>query len=706
MTPTSLLRAGRNCWRIERAERMAAIVDAARYFEVVADAIERARRSILILGWDVHSRVVLRRRTGDDDRHELRRLLDEAARRGVRVRVLVWDWALVFAFERELLPTLQLGWLTHPNLEVEMASDHLAGGCHHQKLVVVDDQLAFTGGIDLTIARWDENPHRAHHPQRVTPGGETYGPFHDLQLAVSGDAASALGELARARWEQATGRALGAPEAVERDDRRLWPDRLAPTVTDVDVGIARTVSDYQGREPHHEVERLYLDAIAVAEDVIYLENQYLTAPTIAEALADRLAEPDGPEVVIITPKNQSGRLEELTMGELRNRFVQHLLAADEHDRLTVRTPLAEAEEAVNVHAKVMIVDDRLLRVGSANLSRRSMRLDSECDLAVEAEGAHASEIREAIRGLRTSLLAEHLALGEDEVERQLAERGSLRATLEALDGERRRLPPLTVPDAGEESLGAAMADPAEPLDEAIAAHLLPREPFEDAQRRWPRVLMVVVAFLAMAAAWAWTPLKTWVRPETLSSTISPLVGHPAGAIVFGALAALASLVAVPITALIVAASLLFGPWLGSVAAILACVLGAAIGYAAGRLLLRDAVEKLMGDRFDRLRHALEHRGVLSVIAVRVIPVAPFAVVNVVAGSSHLSFSDYLLGTAVGMTPGILGMSFAADSIAAAVRAPTTTTVLLAFGVVALVAATLLGLRRWLTDAAATEESRP
>lgn len=694
-TETCVLRPGENCWRREHAGRVAVIVDAARYFEVVASAIEGAERSVVILGWDVHSRVRLRREGSDHgDDHELRKLLDDAARRGVRVHVLMWDYSLLFALEREPLPTLQLGWLTHPNLEVALAADHPTGGCHHQKIVVIDDALAFSGGIDLTIARWDEREHRPEHPERVTPGGEAYGPFHDVQLAVDGDAARALGELARRRWRQATSRDL--PKAATDGDADRWPDDLEVTMTDVEVGIARTEAAFHDRQPKHEVEQLYLDAIATADHLIYLENQYLTAPKIADALADRLRDPEGPEVVIITPRDQSGRLEEMTMGALRRRWASQLRRADAHGRLSIRTPLADGERPVNVHAKVMIVDDQLLRIGSANLSRRSMRIDSECDLIVEANGDRAR--RRAIRDVRLSLLAEHLDLPVEDVERALDDVAVVPA-IAALDEGRDRLVELVPPEPTDESLGALIADPAEPLDEAIANHLLPRDRRPNASAAWPRLLAVVVFCFAMAGLWTWTPLERWVHPEALRELVAPMVEHPAGVVVYGALAALASLAAVPITALIVAASLLFGPWLGSVAAALASMLSAAAGYAAGRGILRDTVQRLVGERFERVRHALERRGTLAVIALRVVPVAPFSVVNVVAGSSHLSFSDYMLGTALGMLPGIVGLSFAADRIAAAVRSPDETTILLALGVAAVVGFGLFGLRRWLSDAA-------
>ena len=366
MRPT-LLEPGRTCWRIARADQLAFIVDAADYFEAVADAIERAQHSVLILGWDIHSRVRLRR-DAEDEAGELGRLLDNAARHqpSLRVHMLLWDYSMVFTLEREFLPLFQLGWKTHPHVKIRFGSDHPLGGSLHQKVVVVDDALAFVGGIDLTIARWDRREHERHDPKRRLPGGDSYPPFHDVQVAVTGPAAQALGELARERWRQATGESIEPCSPTEG----TWPDGLSVDLRDADVALARTRAPFGERPAIREVERLHLESIAAARDVIYIENQYLTAESVCDALAARLEQDDGPEVVIVTPRDQSGRLEEMTMGALRAGFVQRLRSSDSGGRLRVLYPTTEGEPAVpiQVHAKVMVVDDELVRVGSSNLS--------------------------------------------------------------------------------------------------------------------------------------------------------------------------------------------------------------------------------------------------------------------------------------------------------------------------------------------------
>jgi phosphatidylserine/phosphatidylglycerophosphate/cardiolipin synthase-like enzyme/uncharacterized membrane protein YdjX (TVP38/TMEM64 family) len=695
-----ILEPGRTCWRVERADRLAFVVDVADYFDAVADAIEQAERSVLIVGWDVHSRVKLRPERDDT---ELGELLDRVTQRrpDLHVRLLVWDYALLFALERELLSELRFRLQTSARVTFRFASDHPVGASHHQKIVVVDDALAFAGGIDLTIARWDRRAHAPHESARVMPGGEPYGPFHDVQMAVTGPAARALGELARERWRAATGERLEPPRAAAA----IWPEALDVHLQGADVGIARTMPAYENRAPAREVEQLYLASIERAKRTIYVENQYLTAEPIRDALAERLRDEDGPEVVIVTPRDQSGRLEEITMGAVRSGLVHQLRSADGHDRLRVLYPAVGEGEAVNVHAKVMVVDDELVRVGSSNLSNRSMALDSECDLAVEAAGDPAK--RRVIATFMRSLLAEHLDALEEEVKEAIEERGGLVPAVDALRcDEGRTLRPLaTHPDAETARSARVLADPDRPVTEALAEFALPGDELRtDARSRLPKVLVTVAALLALAAVWAWTPLGAWVKPERLAGLAAPLrttwVGPIAGAVAIAVL----TLVMVPVTALIVMASVLFGPWIGAGTALVGSLLSAMSGYGLGRLVLRDTVRQWAGERFSRLRTALHDRGVLAVVAVRLVPVAPYTIVNMVAGSSHVSFRDFVIGSFLGMVPGVVALTVAADRVAAAAKSPHWSTVAIAALVVLVLILGFEGLRRWLGPTVTAHDS--
>ncbi|HXT03803.1 MAG TPA: phospholipase D-like domain-containing protein, partial [Casimicrobiaceae bacterium] len=382
---------GRNCWRIERAARLAFLVDGEEYFGAVRAALANARRSIFILGWDIDSRMHLVPDGAHDGLPEpLGEFLNAivARRPDLHGYVLSWDFAMLYAMEREWLPIYKLDWRTHRRLSFRLDDRHPVGASHHQKVIVIDDALAFVSGYDLTRCRWDTSAHRCNDVRRVDHRREPYPPFHDVGIVVGGDCARALGELARERWHRATGH--GAMPAADAHDDDPWPENVAVAATDVDVAIARTEPAFDGRPGVAEIRALHLDAIAAAKRHIFAENQYFTSRTIADAFSGRLEEDNGPEIAVVSPFTQSGWLEMSTMGVLRARIHRALRAADRHARYRLYCPtlpwLDHRSGCLNVHSKVLIVDDTLLMLGSANLSERSLGIDTECNLAIEARG--------------------------------------------------------------------------------------------------------------------------------------------------------------------------------------------------------------------------------------------------------------------------------------------------------------------------------
>jgi phospholipase D1/2 len=713
----TMLEPGRNCWRVERAGRLAFLIDGAAYFEALEAAMERAQRSILIIAWDVNSRMRMRPRMAPTERTdtpdhaensdgigamedmEFGPTLDRLAaeRPQLSIHILLWDYAPIYLFERQLLPRFWLDWHRHARVHARLASDHPPGASHHQKIVVIDDAVAFVGGLDPTIARWDTREHRPHDDNRRLPRGDHYQPFHDVQVAVDGDAARALAELARERWLRATGDEL--PAVTVASDP--WPPTLSSDIEDVDVAIARTQPALEGVpgvgevSEVREVEALYLDAIAAAKQSIYFENQYLTSRTICRALAGRLAEDDGPDILIVTPRQQSGRLERLTMGALRARRIEELRKADRHGRLRVMSPVIDGVEIL-VHGKVMVVDDRLARIGSSNLSERSMSLDTECDLAIESRGDE--RVSAAIRGLRNGLMAEHLGVTTDAVEQALARHGRLIPAVESLAGGNRTLTIFETPDnekLDELILEDSLLDPAEPLDMAVLAQAMPREASQYGIRRLPWALAFVLLVLALAAVWVFTPFEDWVTPQNLAATAMPLGHHALGPVLAALAVAVGTTFLIPITVLVVAANLIFGPLVGPVTTMAGCLLSAALSYGLGRVVWSDAIKRMTGPRLGRLTRKLPQRGVLTMVAIRIVPIAPFTVINLMAGSAAFRFRDFLIGTVIGLLPGICGLTFATDRVAAAVRDPDPLSIALAVAAVALIAAAMWGLRTWL-----------
>ncbi|MCG6946103.1 MAG: VTT domain-containing protein [Deltaproteobacteria bacterium] len=696
-----VLAEGKNCWRIAPADRVAFLIDGASYFAAFLSAVERAQRSVLIVGWDFDSRIQLQHDEKPQDGaeqllHFLKAVISR--RKDLHIHILIWDFAVIYALDRELFPTIKLDWHVPRRLHFRFDGNNPVGVSHHQKIVVIDDAVAFVGGIDLSKSRWDTPEHRAKDPRRVDPLGRSYPPRHDVQLAVAGPAAAALGDLVRERWYRATGDRLKPPEEKDLDP---WPPELSADMENVRIGIARTESAHEERQEIREVENLYCDAIAAARRYIYLENQYFTCEKIAEALASRLQEEDGPEVVMVLPRRCPGWLEESTMGALRARLVLRLRERDLHGRLRVCYPIVPdlGEEHIIVHAKLMVVDDTLVRVGSANLSNRSMGSDSECDLAIEAVGEARTE--KAIATFRNQLLAEHLGVGADAVADRLSTGHSLIEVVEELGDSERTLVPLEVedPERSEKILPAsAVFDPERPVSpEELLEEFVPEKVRQSGKHGLLRLGLILLALLALSAAWRWTPLGEWLSVERITGWLDHLRGSPSAPLLILGGYIVGSLVLVPITLMILATAFAFGPLAGSAYSLLGCLLAAVITYAVGRILGRDKVRRLAGSRLDRVNRRLADHSLVTMLTVRLLPIAPYTVVNIVAGAFHIRFRDFVFGTILGMAPGILAITVFERQMEEAIRKPGAGSLSLLAAVVAAIAVTAVMVRRRLGD---------
>ena len=433
-----ILEPGRNCWRVEHAARLAVVIDAADYFAAMQEAMRKARRSILLIGWDFDTRICLEGAAGETATTVGEFVLDLARqRRELEIRILKWNFGAIKILARGSMILTTLRWIRHRRIWLRLDSAHPVGACHHQKLVVIDDALAFCGGIDVTSDRWDTREHLDHDPRRRRPDGSCYGPWHDITLAVDGAAARALGEQARDRWLRATGKKL-QPQPPGADP---WPEGLHPTFHDVPVAIARTRPEHDGCSELRESEALFVDMIASARRFIYAENQYFASKVIGEAIARRMREDDPPEIVLVMPETAEGWLEQVAMDTARSRLMAMIAAVDHRKRFRVYSPVAARGEPIYVHAKLTIVDDEVLRVGSSNMNNRSLGLDSECDLALDARLCDDPAVRATIRDVRLGLLAEHLGSTPAEIA-ESSTGGSLIAAVEKLRGRGRSLRPV------------------------------------------------------------------------------------------------------------------------------------------------------------------------------------------------------------------------------------------------------------------------
>ena len=458
-------------WRFARATRASVVVDAEDYFRHMQDAMLQARQRILLIGWDFDTRIHLahgRRwwRKGRDRAHPVRLgsfiMWLNRHRKQLDIRILKWGMGMATMLFRGTMLLDLLRWAPQRRIDFKSDSAHPIGGSHHQKIVVIDDPLAVCGGIDMTIGRWDTREHREEEPRRSFPRWGQYGPWHDATMIMEGDVARTLGDLGRDRWRRAGGEPL---RALEPTENCCWPESLEVQFQDVEIGIARTRAAHDDAPQICEIADLFVQQIGQAQQFIYAESQYFASRRIAEALCRRLAEPDPPEVVIVHPANADGWLEQQAMDHARAQLVRLIGEVDSGGRFNLYVPYT-GETPIYVHSKIMIVDDRILRIGSANMNNRSMGLDSECDVFIDANRPGNAHVSGAIRGLRLSLLAEHCGLESDELADRIEQAGSMAGMIHKLGRDRgRTLRRFDLPElngAAEALADSALLDPEKP----------------------------------------------------------------------------------------------------------------------------------------------------------------------------------------------------------------------------------------------------
>ncbi len=408
------------------------LVDGEDYYRELYRAASAARRYIFFSGWQFDSAAPLLRGKDAEEAEKagrpvaflpfLEALCNE--RPELTIHILAWDFHGIFAFEREWMQKIVFDWMTHERLHFRFDSKHVDGASHHQKFVVIDGQLSFLGGLDVCDHRWDDRRHLEENPLRVSRGSP-HKPFHDVQAYLLGrEVAADLGTLFAARWHASGGEPLEVP-AVEADSfLEPYLPIGALSLESGEVALSRTDPNGlpTGGAECREVETLFIDGITSAERRIYVETQYFSSRCLTDALIARFDPGLAPiDVVLVLNMKAETLKEEVAIGLLQAKMLGELrVAADgTHHRLgiyyTVPAPKGEAEpeRATYIHSKLMIVDDRFMTIGSANMTNRSCGIDTELNLSVETD-TEDDALARSIVAIRRSLLAEHL--GDPEIE--------------------------------------------------------------------------------------------------------------------------------------------------------------------------------------------------------------------------------------------------------------------------------------------------
>src|SRR5829696_6162240 len=232
-----ILKPGRNCWRVAQTQRVAVLIDGGPYFARLEAALRLATREILIVGWDFDGAVRLRPDASPEDSKPLGELLHELveSRPDLEVHILVWSVAVAHAPSNPMPLLFGANWQKHPRIRVKLDTNHPIYAAHHQKIVCIDDAIAFVGGMDLTVDHWDTNRHLADDPLRVSPTGAPYRPVCTISRcwsmatlrAPSPRSRESAGRMPPVRrwWKPAATRTLGRPAFSSISSKRQSQSR-------------------------------------------------------------------------------------------------------------------------------------------------------------------------------------------------------------------------------------------------------------------------------------------------------------------------------------------------------------------------------------------------------------------------------------------------------------------------------------------------
>jgi phosphatidylserine/phosphatidylglycerophosphate/cardiolipin synthase-like enzyme len=352
------------------------LVDGSVALPRIAGDLERARSSVLIAGWHFTPGFRLR-----PDGPPLRDLLAELAER-VDVRVLAWAGPPlpVFKPSRGDVRAMRDALVHGTRVRVGLDSRERPMHCHHEKAIVVDGAVAYVGGIDMTTLagdRWDSPDHLA----RTGVG------WHDATVRIEGPLVADVWEHLALRWYEIAGETVAPPAKpgtsgqIEAQLVRTVPEKVYRALPRGDFRIAEA----------------YVRALRSARTLVYLESQFLWSPELVTILEDKLRRPPTDEfrlVVLLPAKPNNGNDD--TRGQLAR-----LIAADADGRLLACTLYQSGgTQPVYVHAKIGIVDDHWLTVGSANLNEHSLFNDTELNVVTCDAGL--------ARDTRLRLWREHL----------------------------------------------------------------------------------------------------------------------------------------------------------------------------------------------------------------------------------------------------------------------------------------------------------
>ncbi|MVF12018.1 phospholipase [Ketobacter sp. MCCC 1A13808] len=686
MNPSALFDVNNNCWRRAFASYAAPLIDCANYYRALHDSICRAKHSIFIVGWDIDSRIRLLRgeqENGSEAPSCISELIAWKARQNpdIQIYLLRWDSSLAFFSMRELWAKEVWDDLTPDNVHTCLDDTIPMGGCQHQKVVLIDDEVAFSGGMDVTTARWDTRDHKVEEPERKDEEG-VYGPLHDVQVVVSGEIVQHFAELCRWRWNRAADFDAIPPRKItsEAGVPASWPSQYKPVFEAIPCAIARTIPYMDDAEPAQEVRNMLLNLIASASDFIYIENQFASRKEIADALNRRMKACPSLKVLLVSSYKPKGTMECETYWAGRIDFKRILQQGVDPGRVEIASSLAVAETGTvghkRIHSKVMTIDDRYLVIGSSNLSNRSMTFDTECDLIFAGD---SDSNRERITRVRNDLIAEHTGRSVSQVAEALRKENPLARLMTPISESRYHLKTVeddAFTDQSWQQILEPFSDPEEPLCPPLPTVNGKKISVPNPRRK--TLIMSLVAgtvILLLSLGALANHFIPWLTADNLKAFLESTQGTTWAVPAVVALYIVGGVFFFPVTLLSLAVAAVFGPVWGPVYGMLGALASATLLFFVGQKLGDQGLRKLGGHKVQLLDEKFSNSGVIGVAALRLIPVAPYSLVNLIGGISSIRLSVFLCGTFIGMAPPMIAKGLVGDSLAKIFLHPSLETIL-------------------------------
>jgi len=685
----SLFELNQNCCAVSKASNLTFLVDCANYYRAAYKAISAARKSIFVLGWDIDSRIELVRGDHAPDNKPVTffELICQKARENPELQVYLnkWNYSTFFISQREPF------WVRHwkntklHNIHVCLDGRVPLGACHHQKVIIVDDEVVFWGGMDIALGRWDRRDHSLCEPCREDPSGlplpqklHEFGPYHDIQAVATGPVVEEFAHLVRKRWTDACDIDPIPYKAPVSDGMPgAWPAGFQPQFRDVDVTLSRTIPKMRGEPAITEVEKLFIDQIAQAEKFIYIENQYLTYLPIARALNKQLRAKPDLQVLLVSCDIPQGMMERKVMWCGRVKFWDIVAEGGVQDRVLLVYPATQqdadaesAEESVHIHSKLTVIDNKFLRLGSSNICNRSMGMDTELDVTIAANNDESARMIEAIRN---DLIREHSGRELADIQNIILSGQPVAVFAEEWPESHQHFRVIDDEKYRNERFVEALryiGDPIKPfvpIMGRIKYHSGIQQGGEP--RSWFFVPFILAALAALVAAWFLTPLSEIAKVENITGMLDKLSGSIWAMPYAVLLYALLSSVFFPATVLTVATVITFGAIKGFIISYLGMIICGLLGHAIGQKLgeggLHNRFGKLVRKVFDMVRDS----GIAGVATLRIIPTGPFMLMNMVFGAAGIGVANFLIGSIIGLAPGTIAIALTGNGISKIIEHP-------------------------------------